>query len=99
VVLDPAILSALFNGVALVLGGLGLTAVQRSKRAAVSRAQYRRLQREHLAALGHIWSLEQGYAARGIPIPARPEILERTEDDSSDGPGPDPAPAPSPAGG
>jgi hypothetical protein len=76
----------------LVLGGLGLTAAQRGKRAAVRAKDHRELQRRYLAALRHIFRLEEDRASRGLPRIARPkELEERWHQDGGDDGGPEPA--------
>jgi hypothetical protein len=93
VILTPELITAIFQGAVLVFGALGITAAQRSRRASVSRRAHRALQREHLAALGHIFRLETELAEHGVPVPARPEILEKDDDDG----GPALPPVPEPA--
>jgi hypothetical protein len=60
----------------LVLGGLGLTAAQRGKRAAVRVREHRVLQDRYLDALRHIFVLEEDRAGRGLPPIRRPKSLE-----------------------
>lgn len=82
----PELIGALFNGAVLLLGGLGLTAAQRSRRTAVGRREFRALQRENLAWSAWCFRLEQELSERGIPVPARPAILEIEDDDGSTAP-------------
>jgi hypothetical protein len=92
------VISAVFTGLTGLLAAVAAVLANRSRRVGEdSRAikrQYRLLQRKLLAALEHIFALEHELAARGIPRPERPEILEQDDDD---GPAPTPARANAPA--
>lgn len=87
--MTPELLTAIFQGAVLVFGALGITAAQRSSRAAVRVRDYRDLQQRHLVAVGHIYRLELDRASHGLPPIPRPSALE----DPGNAPGP-PAPAP-----
>lgn len=101
---DAALIGAVFQGLAALAVALGLGAATRSRRAAVDRGSYRTLQRECLAWADHGYALERLLAGRGLPVPARPPILERAYGpaysggggDGGGNDGGDPAPAPAP---
>jgi len=76
VILDGATLGVIFQGLATLAVALGLTAAGRSRRAAVDRGEHRTLQRENQAWATHGHLLESRLAGAGLPVPARPRILE-----------------------
>jgi len=88
-------ISALFTGVTGLLSGIAVLLATRSRRVSEDsryvRRAYRRLQDKFLAAMAHMFVLETKLAERGIPVPARPEILDAEDDD--DGPAHQPASA------
>lgn len=75
-VLDGATLGVIFQGLATLAVALGLTAAGRSRRAAVDRGEFRTLQQECHAWARHAWTVESRLAGAGLPVPARPPILE-----------------------
>jgi hypothetical protein len=89
------LISAVFTGLTGLLAAVAAVLAQRSRRTAEDsraiRRGYRQLQKRFTAALNHIFTLETTLAARGLPVPERPPILEADEDD--DGPAPQPASA------
>lgn len=84
-------ISAVFTGCVGILTALAALLANRSRRVGEDnraiRRQARELQRKFLVAIGHIFTLETELAKRGAPVPARPEILDKDEDDD-DGPSP-----------
>jgi len=88
--LTPELATALFQGAVLLLGGLGLTAAQRSNRSAVRVRDHRALQRRYLVVISHVFTLETELAEHGIAVPRRPAEIE----DQPDDPGPPPSPQP-----
>jgi hypothetical protein len=85
------LISAIFTGLTGLLAGLAAVLAQRSRRVTEDsravRRGYRQLQKRFLAAMDHIFVLEQLVPAGRRP--PRPEILEADEDD--DGPTAQPA--------
>lgn len=83
--MSPELVGSILTGLTGLLGGLAAFAATRNRRITedrkVFRRQVRRLQKQLVAALDHIFDLEQGYARRGLPIPERPAILEMDDDD------------------
>lgn len=83
--ISPELLGSLFTGLTGLLAALAAFTATRSRRVAEDRKalrkQARGLQRRFVTALDHIFDLEQLLARRGLPIPARPEILEMDDDD------------------
>lgn len=75
-VLDGPTLGVIFQGLATLAVALGFTAANRSRRAAVDAGAFRTLQRECLAWAEHGYGLERRLAGAGLPVPARPEVLE-----------------------
>lgn len=87
---DSTTIGAMFQGLAALAVALGLTAAGRSRRSAVDRGAFRTLQRECLAWADHGYTLERRLAGAGLPVPARPAILEaRYGPAFSSGPGGD----------
>lgn len=83
-------ISAIFTGLTGLLAGLAALLATRSRRMSedsrLIRRQARDLQRQYIASVQHIFVLETELARRGLPIPARPEILERDGDDDDGAP-------------
>lgn len=73
---DSATILAVFQGAAALLTVLGLGAATRSRRAAVDRGEFRQLQRECGDWAKHAWTLERRLYGAGMPVPARPRLLE-----------------------
>lgn len=88
-------ISAVFTGLtgllAVIAGMLANRSRRRTEDSKAVRRMYRDLQRRFLAALDHIFTLEQELVEARRPVPARPEILEADDDD--DGPTPKPVSA------
>lgn len=85
-------ISAVFTGLTGFLAVLAGILANRSRRRGedgrVVRKLYRELQRKFLAAMEHIFLLEQELVEARRPVPDRPQILEQDDDD--DGPTPTP---------
>lgn len=83
--MTPELIGTFLTGLASVLAALAAFSATRSRRVQEDRRSLRRqarlLQKKLVAALGFIDGLEQDLAARGLPVPARPEILEMDDDD------------------
>lgn len=96
--LDAQVINAVFSGLVLLLGAVGALIGVRARRAGVTRREYRDLQRQHVAALVHIFALEVELARHGRTPPPRPGVLD--VDPEHDEPGPvaalPPPPAPDP---
>jgi hypothetical protein len=97
---DSATIGAIFQGVAALAVALGLGAATRSRRSAIDRGAFRRLQHECLAWAEHGYTLERRLAGAGLPVPVRPPVLEAAYGPAysagggdGDGGSPDPAPA------
>lgn len=93
------LISAFFTGLIGLLTALAALLANRSRRIgedsrAIKRGA-RTLQRKFLAAMEHIFTLEQELVDARRPVPPRPEILEAEDDD--DGPAPTPIRANAPA--
>jgi hypothetical protein len=82
---SPELIGSLFTGLTGLLAGLAAFTATRSRRVAEDRKALRRrnrfLQRFATAALDHIFDLERLLSGRGLPVPARPAILEMDDDD------------------
>lgn len=93
--MSPELIGSLFTGLTGLLAGLAAFTATRNRRITEDRKalkrQARTLQRRVIAALDHIFDLEQLLARRGLAIPDRPAILEMDDDD--DEPSARPAPA------
>lgn len=78
-------ISAVFTGLTGLLAAIAAVLANRTRRASEDGRYYRRqareLQRKLLAALGHINLLEEHLINARRPVPDRPEILERDDDD------------------
>lgn len=78
-------ISAIFTGLTGLLAAVAAVLANRSRRVSEDSRAVRRgareLQRKFLAAIQHIFALETELARRGLPVPARPEILEKDDDD------------------
>lgn len=78
-------ISAIFTGLTGLLAAVAAVLANRSRRVSedsrATRRAARALQRKFVASLNHIFTLETELARRGLPVPARPEILEADEDD------------------
>jgi hypothetical protein len=83
---DAQQITAAFQGAAVLLTGVASLAALRSSRAASGRRAGRERDRLLLAALGHITKLERYIARRGLPVPARPALLEGDDSDGSGNP-------------
>lgn len=85
-------ISAVFTGLtgilAVVAGILANRSRRRGEDSRAIRKLYRDLQRKFLAAMEHIFLLEQELVEARRPVPDRPQILEQDDDD--DGPTPPP---------
>jgi hypothetical protein len=83
--LSVELITALGTGLSTVLGAVAVLLANRSRRVAEDgrfyRRQARELHRKFLAALEHINTLEEMLINARRPVPARPEILERDDDD------------------
>jgi hypothetical protein len=83
-------ISAVFTGLTGLLAGLAAVLANRSRRVSEDsravRRGYRDLQKRFTAALQHIFTLETELAQRGLRVPARPEILEKDDDDDGSAP-------------
>jgi len=94
-VLSTEAISAIFTGLtgllAVIAGMLANRSRRRSEDSRAARKLYRELQKRFLAAMEHIFALEQELVEARRPVPPRPEILEQDDDD--DGP-----PPPTPVG-
>ncbi|MDN5919069.1 MAG: hypothetical protein L0I76_28910 [Pseudonocardia sp.] len=80
-VLDPQVINSLFQGLVLVLGGIGTLLAVRSRRAEVTTREYRRTRTRLHLALAYVYRLGDELAERGIPIPPRPPGLDDDEED------------------
>lgn len=91
------LIGSVFSGLVLLVGALATYTANRSRRLGEDqralRKQARSYQRRFLAAMAHIFRLEVELAEKGLPVPARPGVLEDADDD--DGPV---LPPPRPAG-
>lgn len=78
-------ITALGTGLSTVLGAVAVLLANRSRRVAEDGRYYRRqareLHRKFLVALGHINTLEEMLINARRPVPARPDLLERDDDD------------------
>lgn len=88
--MTPELATSLFQGLALLLGALGISAGARVRRSAITRRQWRHQEKVILAAFGHIFVLERELTLAGATVPDRPKLLEPTSDD--DDASADPAP-------
>lgn len=82
--MTPELATSLFQGLALLLGALGISAGARVRRSAISRKEWRHREKIILAWAAHAFRLEEILSSRGIPVPARPKILEPPDDDGDD---------------
>lgn len=93
IAISPELIGSIFTGLTGLLAALAAFTANRNRRISEDskaiRRQARTIQKKLLAALTHIFTLEHELAERGIPVPARPEVLEQDDDD--DGPAPKPA--------
>lgn len=89
--MDPNALTAVFAGLAALMTAAGGLAATRARAAGVTRREFRRLERAYLAALGHMFRVEQELAAAGRPVPPRPPGLDFDGDDQTDSPAHPPA--------
>jgi hypothetical protein len=92
--ISPELVSAAFGGLALLVGALATYTANRSRRVSedqrLRKQQLRQYRDRYEAALAYSWRLREELAERGIPIPARPRILE--DDDGDDVPAVAPRP-------
>lgn len=82
--MTPELATSLFQGLALLLGALGISAGARVRRSAISRREWRNQEKIVQAWHAHAVRLEQILIDRRIPVPKRPKILEPPDDDGDD---------------
>lgn len=82
--IDPAVVTAIFQGIVLLLGGLASLIAVMGRRSGVRTSEYNRTRDRLLVALAYIYRLGEELAERGIPVPPRPDGLDL--DDEEQGP-------------
>lgn len=82
--MTPELATSLFQGLALLLGALGISAGARVRRSAISRREWRHREKVILAWAAHAFRLEEMLSVRGIAVPKRPKILDPPDDDGDD---------------
>lgn len=88
--LDPAVINAVFQGLVVLVGAVASLLAVRGRRVEVARRDYRRTRTRLQVALAYIDRLADRLAAHGHPIPRRPaELDEDDEPAPSTGGGPD----------
>lgn len=99
--MSPELLGSIFSGVVLIIGALATYTAARSRRVGEDsrhlRRAYRTLEKRFLAAVRHIFRLEELLALRGVEPPKRPAELEASDDDDDAPIGPTPRLPPQPA--
>lgn len=83
--MSTELLATLFAGLTALVAALGTYTANRQRRINLDqklmRKQFRTLQRQLVATLGHVFELEIRMASAGLPVPERPAILEDLTDD------------------
>lgn len=86
--MSPEALTAIFTGLTGMIAALAAFTANRSRRVAadqrVLRKRVRLLERQVIALVEHIFTLEVEIARRGGQVPERPSILEQPDDDEDD---------------
>lgn len=85
-VIDPALVGAIFAGLIGLLGGVSTFTASRSRKVWVQRREYRRTRIRLQLALAYIYRLGEELASVGLPVPSRPAGLDEDDDE-------EPAPA------
>lgn len=100
--MSPELVSALFGGLALLVGALATYTANRGRRAVevqqVRKDYIRRLRKRDEAAVAYIYRLRRELLERGFPAPALPPILEDDDDHDVTGAAPGPSQPPGVAG-
>jgi hypothetical protein len=85
--MSPELIASIFTGLTGLVVGLGAYTANRSRSIAADhrelRRQVRKLQKQLVATLGHVFELEIRMASSGLPVPERPKILEDLDDDDA----------------
>lgn len=80
-------IGSILTGLTGLLGGLAAIMATRSKRKSEDNRAIKRgarlLQKRFLAAMAHIFELEERLVEARRPVPPRPEILETDDDDDT----------------